>query len=103
MKLYVPNCHICSTKIPLDISANTRNDLRAHFGGNDFYCTCGTCHQKSTYDVAEVRAEMDSNSLPAGAAVGGVVGLLGGPLGAIIGAIIGGAIGGQTIRRMQQR
>ena len=94
MNLTIPGCHTCGNKISLGFEVFTRNDLRARFGGNLFFCTCGTCSIRQIYNVAEVRAESDSNTTPGGAVVGGVVGLLGGPLGAILGTIIGGAIGG---------
>ncbi len=94
MNLFIPHCNICRNRISLGFVANTRNDLRARFGGNLFYCTCGTCNNKLIYNVTDVKAETDSNSTPGGAILGGAVGLLGGPLGAILGAIVGGAIGG---------
>ncbi len=104
MNLFIPQCLICRNKISLGLVAHTRNDLRARYGGNLFYCTCGTCNTKSLYNVAEVRAETDSNYTPGGAIVGGIVGLLGGPLGAILGTIVGGAIGGandtEDLRKM---
>lgn len=94
MNLIIPRCHICKNKISLGFEVFTRNDLRARFGGNLFFCTCGTCNNKLIYNVSEVEAESSSNTTPGGAVVGGVVGLLGGPLGALLGAIVGGAIGG---------
>ena len=104
MKLILPSCNICGNRISLGIPAHIRNDLRARFGGNEFYCTCGTCQNRSIYNVSQVRAETDSNSAPGGAIAGGLVGLLGGPLGAVIGAILGGTIGGandtEDIRRV---
>ena len=77
----------------LDASAHSRSALRAHIGSSNFYGTCDNCGGTHSYNVSDVRAEVNSNDTAGGAFAGGLLGLIGGPIGLIIGGVIGGAIG----------
>lgn len=92
MKLFLSRCHYCSNKVPVDIAAENRPQIRYMYG-QQFYIKCPVCYNVSTYTPGEIVAQTDSNSKVGGGVIGGLVGLLGGPLGLIIGAGIGTAIG----------
>jgi hypothetical protein len=93
MKLYLKNCPNCGHRNYLGVQASTKNGLRVHFGGDNFYATCGNCGHQAIYYVQDVKAFSDSNVTPGGAIAGGLIGLLGGPLGLVIGGIAGGLLG----------
>ena len=96
MKLYIPHCNGCNSKIPLSFDVPTRHALRNRIGSSYFNLQCPSCCRTYTYGVNQVFAEADSNSTATGAVVGGLIGLLGGPIGALIGGGIGGIIGNES-------
>lgn len=92
MRLHV-SCENCGQRMNININSSTRNNLRYHFGGDEFYATCRNCGHRGIYNVSRVRATADSNTTPGGAIAGGLLGLIGGPLGMVIGGVLGAAIG----------
>lgn len=102
MKLYLSPCSSCQNRIPIGVTAPTRQELRNRYG---FYVRveCPTCHHVNTFSVGDVYAVKDSNATVGGGLIGGVVGLLGGPIGALIGLGLGTAIGNTNESDDQRR
>lgn len=92
MKLYIPRCPYCQSRINLSFTATDRQSLRYSYGHN-FNIKCPTCQNTGIYNPGNIYAEKTSNAAAGGGALGGVVGLLGGPIGLLIGAGLGALIG----------
>ena len=99
MKLYVIS-KVTKQKTYIDVTVNTRQDLRNRFHGNWF-----TINDGYNYNLSEVYAEPETEitNTAAGAVIGGLVGLLGGPLGLLIGAGLGGVVGNSSDTSEAQR